>query len=144
MLIYATSGRVRSSPSIVAEPGTTLRLVAPPQVTASSRPSAGAARECRSSSRAEHAALYAIGDAFLGVPKPPRDRLTRQLVAEHPLPDHTSLELATRILWDEAQFREEHHLAGPQRLDSEPEEKKVVRIGSACRSRLLRWGEDCE
>ena len=49
--------------------------------------------------------------SFLGVPKPPRDRLTRQLVAAHPLPDRKALELATRTLWDEAQFREERYLA---------------------------------
>nr|WP_177228888.1 DNA alkylation repair protein [Amycolatopsis sacchari] len=48
---------------------------------------------------------------FRGVPKPVRQRLTRQLFAEHPLPDKATLVAVTRELWREAEFREERYVA---------------------------------
>ncbi|HVV12418.1 DNA alkylation repair protein [Amycolatopsis sp.] len=48
---------------------------------------------------------------FHGVPKPARERLTRRLFADFPLPDKESFVAAARKLWREAGFREERYVA---------------------------------
>jgi 3-methyladenine DNA glycosylase AlkD len=48
---------------------------------------------------------------FRGVPKPPREKLVRALVAEHPLTDPDELRAVADELWTGAQFREERYLA---------------------------------
>jgi len=45
---------------------------------------------------------HALGDAVLGVPRPPRRTLEQRLAAEHPLSLPGALEHAARTLWDEA------------------------------------------
>jgi 3-methyladenine DNA glycosylase AlkD len=48
---------------------------------------------------------------FHGVPKPARQRVTRRLFAEYPLPDRHSFVAAADKLWREAGFREERYVA---------------------------------
>ena len=48
---------------------------------------------------------------FRGVPKPQRERLLREALAGHPLPDAAALAAAARDLWDGARYREELYLA---------------------------------
>ncbi|NKQ58780.1 DNA alkylation repair protein [Amycolatopsis sp. K13G38] len=48
---------------------------------------------------------------FHGVPKPVREKLTRRLFAEFPLPDKASFVVAAQKLWREAAFREERYVA---------------------------------
>lgn len=48
---------------------------------------------------------------FRGVPKPLRQRVTRVLFAEYPLPDRESFVEGARKLWREAEFREERYVA---------------------------------
>jgi 3-methyladenine DNA glycosylase AlkD len=48
---------------------------------------------------------------FRGVPKPPRERLLRALVAAHPLDGPDELLAVADALWTGAQFREERYLA---------------------------------
>ncbi|HZG90512.1 MAG TPA: DNA alkylation repair protein, partial [Pseudonocardia sp.] len=47
---------------------------------------------------------------FRGVPKPSRERLLRELVAEHPLRDAEELIEVADALWTGAQYREERYL----------------------------------
>ncbi len=48
---------------------------------------------------------------FRGVAKPGREQLLRSALAEHPVPDATTLHAAAVALWDGAAFREERYLA---------------------------------
>jgi 3-methyladenine DNA glycosylase AlkD len=48
---------------------------------------------------------------FRGVPKPPRERLLRGLVAAHPLADAAELLDVADTLWTGAEYREERYLA---------------------------------
>ncbi len=48
---------------------------------------------------------------FRGVAKPARERLLRELVGDHPVPDAPALLAAVRDLWDHAAYREERYLA---------------------------------
>ncbi|EHR62247.1 DNA alkylation repair protein [Saccharomonospora cyanea] len=48
---------------------------------------------------------------FLGVQKPERHRLARQIMRESPLPDRESWQRAVLELWDHATYREERYLA---------------------------------
>jgi 3-methyladenine DNA glycosylase AlkD len=48
---------------------------------------------------------------YRGVPSPPRDRMTKRLFADHPLPDRDSWLAAVLTLWREATFREERYVA---------------------------------
>lgn len=48
---------------------------------------------------------------YRGVTAPVLSRLLREAYAEHPLPDEESWHAAVRLLWDDAQFREERYAA---------------------------------
>ncbi|HJQ47851.1 MAG TPA: DNA alkylation repair protein [Amycolatopsis sp.] len=48
---------------------------------------------------------------FRGVPKPARQRVTRRVFAQYPLPDKETFVAAARTLWREAAFREERYVA---------------------------------
>lgn len=48
---------------------------------------------------------------FRGVPKPPRERLLRTLVSDHPVADPDELLTVADTLWTEAAYREERYLA---------------------------------
>lgn len=48
---------------------------------------------------------------FRGVPAPAVARLSREVVAAHPLPDRAAWEAAVRELWDLAAYREERYAA---------------------------------
>lgn len=48
---------------------------------------------------------------FRGVPKPAREPLVRELVAQYPITDAAALQAVVGELWDGAQYREERYLA---------------------------------